>query len=107
MEEREIPDLQGSREGQHLHAFVFGGVPLRPLTPAESKRARYVQNLKNNLRRFDEALSSVEHLAAVCELSQEKIAAIRKAKEDALAELSQLFDEKLKAYDARIIGGSP
>ncbi|MBI4396707.1 MAG: hypothetical protein HY548_06405 [Elusimicrobia bacterium] len=85
-------------------AFVFTDAHPRPLTPAEAKRTRYVQNLRENYRRFQEALADVERFAVVCELSQERINAIRKAKDEALAELARKFEAKLKAYDARIGG---
>jgi transposase len=102
MEEREIPVLQAAHEGLAPHALVLAGVPLRPLTPAEAKKARFVQNLRENHRRLKEALASIERFAVVCELSPERIAAIRKAGDEALDDLSRKFEEKIRAYDARI-----
>lgn len=100
----DVPVLQVGANGAP-RALVFTGLA-RSLTPAEAKRARFVHNLKQNYQRFKESLGAVEHFAVVCELSQEKIEAIRKAKDQALEELSAKFEEKLKAYDLRIGGGS-
>ena len=74
----------------------------RPVSLAAAKRARFIQNLKHNYQRLKEALDFVEHFAVVCELSEGRIAAVRKAKDEALAELSETFNEKLKSYDHRI-----
>jgi hypothetical protein len=81
---------------------VFTDSANTPLTPAAVKRHRFVQNLKNNHQKFIEALAFVERFSVVCELSEERIAAIRKAKDDAIAELTDRFQEKLKVYDERI-----
>lgn len=85
---------------------VFTDSANTPLTTAAVKRHRFVQNLKNNHQKFIEALAFVERFAIVCELSAERIAAIRKAKDEAIEELSKRFEEKLKAYDERIKGES-
>lgn len=82
-------------------AVVIAG-PDRPLTPAEAKRARFVRGLKDNYARLKEALAFFEHFATVCELSTERVAAIRKANEEALAELDCKFGQKLADYDRRI-----
>ncbi len=42
-----------------------------------------------------------EYFATICELSPDRIAAIRKANEDAVEELSQKFEAKLAGYDSR------
>lgn len=102
MEEREIPVLQAAHEGLAPHALVLAGVPLRPLTPAEAKKARFVQNLKENHRKLKDALASIERLAVVCELSSARIEEIRRAGDEAMDELSRKFEEKIRAYDARI-----
>lgn len=81
---------------------VFTDSANTPLTTAAVKRHRYVQNLKNSHQKFIEALVSVERFAVVCELSEERVDAIRKAKDEAIEELSKKFEEKLKTYDARI-----
>lgn len=98
----EVPVIQKNLGGSVPKACVFIDEGRRPLTPAEAKRARFVQNLKENYQRLKEALVFVEHFAKICELSEAKIEAIRKAKDEALDELSVKFDEKLKAYDERI-----
>ncbi len=82
-------------------ALVIAG-PARPLTPAEAKRARFVRSLKDNYARLKEAMAFFEHFAVICELSQERVEAIRKANQDALDELSKRFDRKLADYDRRI-----
>ena len=103
-EAHEIPVLQVGGGGAP-RAFVIAG-KASPLTPAQAKRARYVSNLKDNYNRLKEYLQAVEHFAVVCELSQERIQDIRKAKDAALAELSLKLDDKLKEYDRRIAGGA-
>ncbi|MBI4395921.1 MAG: hypothetical protein HY548_02415, partial [Elusimicrobia bacterium] len=72
MDPRELSVLQ-THNGGAPRAFVFTDPAQRVLTPAEAKRARYVQNLRENYRRFQEALAYVERFAVVCELSQERI----------------------------------
>ncbi|MEK7757562.1 MAG: hypothetical protein AAB385_10170, partial [Planctomycetota bacterium] len=102
-EGHEIPVLQVSNGGAP-RAFVIAG-KAAALTPAQAKRARYVHNLKENYGRLKEYLQAVEHFAVVCELSQDRIQAIRTAKDAALDELSLKFEEKLKEYDRRIKHG--
>jgi len=80
MGELDIPVVHTHEHGQTPRAYVFTGKSNRLLTPAEYKRARFVNNLKDNYQKFKEALSFVEHFAVVCELSQVRIEAIRKAK---------------------------
>src|ERR1017187_517911 len=99
--EQELAVLQIQQEGQAPRAMVFAG-QTGPVSLAAAKRTRFVQNLKHNYQRLKEALDFVEHFALVCEVSGEKIGAIRKAKDEALAELSDKFSEKLKTYDRRI-----
>lgn len=103
-EAHEIPVLQVSNGGAP-RAFVIAG-KATPLTPAQAKRARYVHNLKENYNRLKEYLQAVEHFAVICELSQERIQDIRKAKDAALDELSLKLEEKLKEYDRRIREGA-
>ncbi len=86
---------------------VFTESANAPLTTAAVKRHRFVQNLKNNHQKFIEALACVERFAITCELSEARIAAIRKAKDEAIEELTRKFQEKLAAYDARIARESP
>ncbi len=81
---------------------VFTDSANTPLTPAAVKRHRFVQNIKNNHQKLIEALAFVERFAALCELSEERIVAIRKAKDDAIAELMTRLQEKLNTYDQRI-----
>ena len=102
-EEHEIPVLQVNGGGAP-RAFVMAG-KAAPLTPAQAKRARYVQNLKENYGRLKEYLQAAEHFAVVCEPSQERIQAILAANDAALVELSLKFEEKLREYDRRIKHG--
>ena len=81
---------------------VFTDSSNAPLTTAAVKRHRFVQNLKNNHQKLIEALSFVERFAVVCELSDERLTAIRQAKDAAVNELTMKFQEKLNTYDARI-----
>ncbi len=81
---------------------VFTDSANAPLTTAAVKRHRFVQNLKNNHQKLIEALTCVERFAVVCELSEERLIAIRKAKDEAMSELEVRFQEKLKTYDGRI-----
>lgn len=81
---------------------VFTDSAQPSLSTAAVKRHRYVQNLKNNHQKLIEALTFVERFAVVCELSDERLTAIRNAKDAAVDELTLKFQEKLKAYDARI-----
>jgi len=81
---------------------VFTDSANAPLTTAAVKRHRFVQNLKNNHQKLIEALSFVERFAVVCELSEERLQAIRTAKDQAIEELTRKFQEKLEAYDSRI-----
>lgn len=85
---------------------VFTDSAKTPLTPAAVKRHRFIQNIKTNHLRFIESLAFVERFAAICELSDERINAIRKAKDEAIEELTVRFKDKLKAYDDRIAENS-
>lgn len=87
--------------GQPPSAFIFVNGQSRVLTPSEAKRARYIQNLQHNHARLKEAMGFFEHFAVICELSTERVNAIRKANEAALQELSRKFDEKLASYESR------
>ena len=84
---------------------VFTDSAQPSLSTAAVKRHRYVQNLKSNHQKLIEALAFVERFAVVCELSDERLSAIRQAKDSAIDELTKKFQEKLKAYDARINEG--
>jgi hypothetical protein len=106
MHEQELSVLQTQKEGHAPRVMVFAG-PTRPVSLAIVKRTRFIQNLKHNYQRLKEALDFVEHFAVVCELSEGRIAAIRKSKDDALAELSQKFEQKMSSYDLRIQEGAP
>lgn len=104
----ELPVVQKNLDNKVPTAHVFVESSPRPLTPVQAKRARFVLNLKNNYQRLKETLAFFEHFARVCELSPHGIEAIKKANEDALQELSQKFEAKIKAYDQRIsLAGSP
>lgn len=83
---------------------VFTDSAQPSLSTAAVKRHRYVQNLKSNHLKLIEALSFVERFAVVCELSEDRLNAIRLAKDTAIEELTAKFQEKLNAYDARIKG---
>jgi hypothetical protein len=100
--EQDLSVLHIQKEGQAPRAMVFAGPNDRPVSLAAAKRTRFIQNLKHNYQRLKEALDFVEHFAIVCEVSEARICAIRKAKDEALQELSMRLDEKLKAYDRRI-----
>ena len=104
--ERELAVINHRSRDHAPKASVFTDSANAPLTTAAIKRHRFVQNLKNNHQKFIEALASVERFAVVCELSEERISAIRKAKDDAVEELTRAFQEKLKAYEERIKGES-
>lgn len=82
-------------------AYIFVNGQPRALTPSEAKRARFIQNLKYSHARLKEAMGFFEHFAVVCELSPERVNAIRKANEDAMDELSRKFDAKLAGYESR------
>lgn len=101
--QNETPSDQAAAQPPRAYVFV-NGQP-RALTPAEAKRARFIQNLKYNHARLKEAMGFFEHFAVVCELSPERVDAIRKANEAAMDELSQKFDAKLAGYERRR-GGS-
>lgn len=100
--ERELAVIEHRVRDHVPKASVFTDSANAPLTTASVKRHRFVQNLKNNHLKLIEALAFVERFALVCELSEERIAAIRASKDDAMAELTLRFQEKLDAYDARI-----
>lgn len=102
--ERELAVIEHRSRDHIPKVSVFTDSANVPLTTAAVKRHRFVQNLKNNHQKFIEALASVERFAVVCELSEERILAIRKAKDEAIEELTRSFEEKLKAYDERIKG---
>jgi hypothetical protein len=104
--EQELAVLHIQKENHAPRALVFAG-PARPISLAAAKRTRFVQNLKHNYQRLKEALDFVEHFAVVCELSEGRLAAIRNAKDEALGELSQKFDQKMSVYDRRIQEGAP
>ena len=97
--------LQTNHPGQAPRAFVFVDKAPRALTPAETKRARFVKNLKENYSRLKETMASFERFALICGLSQDRIEDIRRANQAALDELSRKFDERLAEYDRRIGGG--
>lgn len=107
MVERRLPVVQTQVSNSAPRAVVFVGANRTPLTPTEIKRTRFIHNLKENYRRLKEALQFVEHFAAVCELSPNRIEAIHRAHQDALKELTLRFTRKVEAYDARIRGGNP
>ncbi len=100
--ERELAVIEHRVRDHIPKVSVFTDSANAPLTTAAVKRHRFIQNLKNSHLKLIEALAFVERFALVCELSQERIAAIRKAKDDAVSELTERYQEKLAAYDARI-----
>jgi hypothetical protein len=85
---------------------VFSDSTNPPPTAASIKRHRFVQNLRNNHQKLIEALAYVERFAVMCELSTARIESIRKAKDDAISELTIAFEEKLNTYDKRIKEGA-
>jgi hypothetical protein len=93
-------------DGQVPKAVVFVDKDLRPLTPAEAKRARFVKNLRNNYARLNEALAFFEYFAGICELSLPCRESIRKANKEAIEELGLKLTEKLTAYDKRLKEGA-
>ena len=100
-----IEGLGAAREepasAQPPKAYIFVNGAPRALTPSEAKRARFIQNLKHSHAQLQEAIGFFEHFAVVCELSPERVNAIRKANEDAMEELSQKFESKLAGYESR------
>lgn len=106
MVERELAVIEHRIRDHTPKVSVFTDSANVPLTTAAIKRHRFVQNLKNNHQKFIEALAFVERFAVVCELSEERISAIRKAKDEAIEELTRAFQEKLKVYEERIKGES-
>jgi hypothetical protein len=104
MVECDLPTLQTQRRGEAIRAVAFTG-KAPPLTAAQVKRLRYLQNLKSNHQRFRDAVNAVEHFAVICELPDCKVEAIRKAKEEAIEVLTKILEEKLKRYDERISAG--
>ena len=104
--ERELVVIEHRSRDHTPKVSVFTDSANVPLTTAAIKRHRFVQNLKNNHQKLIEALAFVERFAVVCELSDGRTTAIRKAKDDAIEELTRSFQEKLKAYEERIKGES-
>ncbi|MCG3204333.1 MAG: hypothetical protein KCHDKBKB_01048 [Elusimicrobia bacterium] len=102
--ERDLAVINHRSRDHTPRVSVFTDSAHAPLTTAAVKRHRFIQNLKTNHQKFIEALAFVERFAVVCELSNERIAAIIKAKDEAIDELAEAYQEKLKAYDERIIG---
>lgn len=100
--ERELAVIDHRIRDHTPKVSIFTDSANAPLTTAAVKRHRFVQNLKNNHQKLIEALTSVERFAVVCELSEERLIAIRKAKDEAMSELEVRFQEKLKSYDERI-----
>ena len=101
MSERELAVVQHQIKDHVPKATVFTD-SAKPSTLASLKRHRFIQNLKNNHTKLIEALNFVERFAAICELSKEKLDAIKHSKDAAIEELITKFEEKIKAYDARI-----
>ncbi len=101
MGERDLAVVQHQIKDHVPKATVFTE-SAKPLTLASLKRHRFIQNLKNNHTKLIEALNFVERFAAICELSTEKLTAIRQSKDAAIEELILKFEEKIKSYDARI-----
>lgn len=102
MAERELTVIDHRIKDHTPKVSVFTDSANAPLTTAAVKRHRFIQNLKNNHQKLIEALAFVERFAVVCELSEERLKAIRKAKDEAVEELTRSFQEKLKTYDERI-----
>ncbi|MHB2025128.1 MAG: hypothetical protein ACYCPQ_00610 [Elusimicrobiota bacterium] len=88
----------GAKSGGLPKARVCVG-PDQVLSPAEAKRARYIQNLRFNHARLKEAMDFFERFAVICGLSSERIAAVRKANAEALDDLSRKFDAMLAGYE--------
>ena len=99
-DERPLVVVQAD-DGAHPHAMVFTW-PARHRSTARLKRDRYVLNLQRQYAALKESLAAAERFFATCEISAEKVAAIRKAHEAALEELSARFQAKINEYDRRI-----
>ncbi|MFA5138335.1 MAG: hypothetical protein WC728_03800 [Elusimicrobiota bacterium] len=87
------------------HAMVFAG-PRRARSTAQTKRDRYVLNLRQQYAHLKEALSAAEQFFVVCQVDRERLDAVRKAHADALDDLSARFQAKINEYDRRIERGS-
>ena len=94
----------GSKSVGYPKARVCVG-PDQVLSPAQAKRVRYIQNLRFNHARLKEALDFFERFAVICGLSPERVAAVRKATQEAQDELSRKFDAMLAGYERRTGGG--
>jgi len=103
-DERPLAVVQAA-DGAHPHAMVFTG-SARRRPAARLKRDRYVLNLQRQYAGLKESLAAAERFFATCETSAERVAAIRKAHEAALEELSDRFQAKINEYDRRIERGS-
>ena len=102
MVERELAVVQHRIKDHAPKVCVFTNSAQGSLTPAALKRHRFIQNLKNNHQKLIEALGFVERFAVICELSDARVQAIRKAKDDAINELTEKLEQKLKVYEARM-----
>lgn len=96
----EIPVLN-TNNGGAPRALVFAGRSV-PLTPAQAKRARFVQHLNDNYRKLKEALEYIERFAEINQISPLHIQSLKKASAEMLDELTSLYEAKIKAYEERM-----
>ena len=96
----ELPVLH-TNNGGSPRALVFAGRSV-PLTPAQAKRARVIQHLNDNYRKLKEALEFIERFAAVNQISQHRIEALKKASAEMMDELTAIYESKIQAYEARM-----
>lgn len=96
----EIPVLH-TNNGGAPRALVFSGKSV-PLTPAQAKRARFVQHLNDNYRRLKEALEFIERFAEINQISQRRIEVLKKDSAEMLDELTSIYESKIKSYEERM-----
>ena len=96
----EIPVLH-TNNGGAPRALVFSGRSV-PLTPAQSKRARFVQHLNDNYRKLKESLEFIERFAEINQISPRRVEILKRASAEMLDELTSLYESKIKAYEERM-----
>jgi hypothetical protein len=99
----EIPAVRTGAGGNPRVLVFTGGA--HPLSLAQTKRARFVSNLKADYLKLKEALAFVERFALSHGISSARVEAIRKASAEALEELTSIYEAKVRAYDSRKGGG--
>jgi enoyl-CoA hydratase/carnithine racemase len=96
----EIPVLH-TNNGGAPRALVFAGRSV-PLTPAQAKRARFVQHLNDNYRKLKETLEFIERFAEINQISPNRVENLKKASAEMLDELTSNYEAKIKAYEERM-----